>query len=124
MGGIIQPRLNTSMVRPRQIGESMKKLFCIYFVSTVAVAQTTFFSDQYGMPTGSATRSGDTTFYNDSYGMPQGSSQRSGNTTFFSNEYGMPVGSAVSPSQVQPLPSLPPPPQMQPFQPLQPLRGW
>ena len=97
-----------------------KPLLLSMLLTGIVHAQTTFFSDQYGMPAGSATRSGNTTFFNDSYGMPQGSATQSGNTTFFNDQYGMPKGSAIAP-----IPSLPTLPQPQftypnPIQPLQP----
>lgn len=82
-------------------------------------AQTTFYNDQYGMPVGSATRSGNTTYFNDAYGMPQGTATQSGNTTFFNNQYGLPVGSATAllppPTALAPLPSLPNIPLPQPL---------
>lgn len=41
--------------------------------------------------------SAQTTTYSNQYGMPIGSSQTSGNTTTYSNQYGMPIGSAYTP---------------------------
>jgi hypothetical protein len=74
----------------------MKNLFLLAaFVSSISLAQTTYYSDQYGMPQGSATRAGNTTYYSNQYGMPQGSATQSGNTTYYSNQYGMPQGSAT-----------------------------
>ena len=54
------------------------------FASSVAIAQTTYYSDSNGMPLGTA--------------------QQSGNTTYYSNANGMPVGTAQSPQQFQQAP--------------------
>jgi hypothetical protein len=64
------------------------------FFITVANAQTTYYSNQYGQPLGSATQSGNTTYYSNQYGQPLGSATQSGNTTYYSNQYGQPQGSA------------------------------
>ena len=45
-----------------------------------------------------------TTYYSDSNGMPLGTAQKSGNTTYYSNANGMPVGTAQSPQQFQQAP--------------------
>lgn len=74
----------------------MKNLFLLAaFFSSISIAQTTYYSDQYGMPQGSATRVGNTTYYSNQYGMPQGAATQSGNTTYYSNQYGTPQGSAT-----------------------------
>lgn len=74
----------------------MKNLFLLAaFVSSISLAQTTYYSNQYGMPQGSATRAGNTTYYSNQYGMPQGAAIQSGNTTYYNNQYGMPLGSAT-----------------------------
>lgn len=84
----------------------MKKfLFLITFASNLCLAQTTYYSNQYGMPQGSATQSGNTTYFTNQYGMPQGSATQVGNTTHYSNQYGMPQGSArtIGPTAIQPI---------------------
>lgn len=74
----------------------MKYLFLLAaFVSSISLAQTTYYSDQYGMPQGSATRTGNTTYYSNQYGIPQGTATQLGNTTYYSNQYGIPQGSAT-----------------------------
>lgn len=102
----------------------MKQIFlsAALLIPILGYCQTTFFSDQYGMPAGSATRSGNMTYFNDANGMPQGNAIQSGNTTYFSNQYGMPVGSATAPPQATT-------PQIQPIYPAptqqpQPYRKW
>jgi hypothetical protein len=74
------------------------------FVSSVAIAQTTYYSDSNGMPLGTAQQSGNTTYYSNANGMPVGTAQQSGNTTYYSNANGMPVGTAQSPQQFQQAP--------------------
>ena len=85
----------------------MKRLIIFLTVfSTVATAQTTFYSDSNGMPLGTAQRSGNTTYYSNANGMPIGTAQQSGNTTYYSNANGMPVGMAQSPQNFQQQPFL------------------
>jgi hypothetical protein len=57
---------------------------------------TTFYTNQYGAPIGSATTSGNTTFYTNQYGAPVGTATTSNNTTFYTNQYGAPVGTAIN----------------------------
>ena len=79
--------------------------------SSVAFAQTTYYSDSNGMPLGTAQKSGNTTYYSNANGMPLGTAQQSGNTTYYSNANGMPLGTAQSPQQFQqaPMNTLPAP---------------
>ena len=72
---------------------------------TYALAQTTYFYDQYGMPTGSATQSGSTTYFNNNIGMPTGIATRSGNTIYTNDSIGMPTGTATitTPYPVRPV---------------------
>ena len=70
-------------------------------ISSLAIAQTTYYSDSSGMPLGTAQRSGNTTYYSNANGMPLGTAQQSGNTTYYSNANGMPVGTAQSPQPIQ-----------------------
>ena len=56
------------------------------FISFQATSQTTYYSNQNGMPVGQA--------------------QQVGNTTYYSNQNGMPVGQAQSPA-IQTQPSVP-----------------
>jgi hypothetical protein len=79
-----------------EMNEMKKLLLIAAFVSSTSLAQTTYYSNQYGMPQGSATRSGNTTYYSNQYGMPQGTATQSGNTTYYSNQYGMPQGSTTT----------------------------
>ncbi|QWE14370.1 hypothetical protein [Polynucleobacter sp. AP-Sving-400A-A2] len=80
----------------------MKYIFMLLtLVSTVSIAQTTYYSDANGMPLGTAQRSGNTTYYSNANGMPVGTAQQSGNTTYYSNANGMPVGTAQSPQPIQ-----------------------
>ena len=84
----------------------MKNLFLIVAIaSNLSLAQTTYYSNQYGMPQGSATQVGNTIYYSNQYGMPQGSATQSGNTTYYNNQYGMPKGSAttIGPTPIQPI---------------------
>ena len=92
-------------------------LSLMLLISSVCNAQpptTTFFNDQYGMPQGSATQSGNTTYFNNAYGMPTGSATQSGNTTFVNDAYGMPIGSSTTSSPITP--------NIQPIQNIQPLQ--
>ena len=70
-------------------------------ISSLAVAQTTYYSDSNGMPLGTAQRSGNTTYYSNANGMPAGTAQSVGNTTYYSNANGMPIGTAQQPIQQQ-----------------------
>lgn len=66
---------------------------CFQF-SYNAYADTTYYSNQYGQPQGSASTYGNTTYYANQYGQPQGSASTYGGTTYYSNQYGQPQGSA------------------------------
>jgi hypothetical protein len=104
----------------------MKKLYPLgaLLIPLIGYAQTTYFNDQYGMPAGSATRSGNSTYFNDAYGMPQGQATQSGNTTFFNNQYGLPMGSATAPIPLQPLQQPPKTTYPMPIRPAQPYQKW
>ena len=87
----------------------------LMFYPIVMLAQTTFYSNQNGMPVGQATQMGNTTFYSNANGMPAGQAQQMGNTIFYSNQNGMPVGQAQTPfvpagqsATTSPLSPLPP----------------
>ena len=76
-------------------------LSLLAFISSFAIAQTTYYSDANGMPLGTAQRSGNTTYYSNANGMPVGTAQQSGNTTYYSNANGMPMGTAQSTQPIQ-----------------------
>jgi hypothetical protein len=86
-----------------EINDMKNLLLIAAFVSSTSLAQTTYYSNQYGMPQGTATQSGNTTYFSNQYGMPQGTATQSGNTTYYSNQYGMPQGSTttIGPAPIQ-----------------------
>ena len=72
-------------------------------MTQLANSQTVYYSDQRGMPIGSAQTVGNTTYYSNQQGMPMGSAQTAGNATYYSNQFGQPIGTAQA---VQQLPVL------------------
>ena len=88
----------------------MKKLFLIMSAGFIQIAnaQTVYYSNQNGMPTGSAQTVGNTTYYSNQNGMPVGTAQVSGNTVYYSNQNGMPMGTAQLPQASSPQPAIMP----------------
>jgi hypothetical protein len=68
------------------------------------------------------------TYYTDKWGQPAGSAWTYGNQTFYTNEYGRPMGSAATTGVQPPAPlPMPYPPQsnelrIEPIRPIEPLR--
>lgn len=60
-------------------------------------AQTTYYSNQYGQPMGSATTIGNTTYYSNQYGQPMGTASTYGNTTTYANPNGQVIGGVPQP---------------------------
>ena len=82
----------------------MKSLILLLSVfSSVAVAQTTYYSDSMGLPLGTANKIGNTTYYSDANGLPLGTANRVGNTTYYNNANGLPIGTAQTPQAVAPI---------------------
>ena len=93
--------LNRMKVLLKEISMKLSLILALCVISIIGNAQTVYFSNQNGMPTGSAQTIGNTTYYSNQNGMPVGSAQTVGNTVYYSNQNGMPAGSA----QVIPGPS-------------------
>lgn len=64
---------------------------------SLATAQTTYYSNQYGQPIGIATTMGNVTFYTNQYGQPMGSASTYGNTTTYANPNGQVIGGVPQP---------------------------
>lgn len=79
----------------------MKRTLLIIFTSlslnTQTNAQTTYYTNQYGQPAGTATTMGNVTFYTNQYGQPMGSASTYGNTTTYANPNGQVIGGVPQP---------------------------
>lgn len=64
---------------------------------SISYAQTTYYSNQYGQPMGTATTIGNTTYYSNQYGQPMGSASTYGNTTTYANPNGQMIGGVPQP---------------------------
>lgn len=69
----------------------------IWLISYSALSQTTYYSNQYGQPTGTATTMGNVTFYTNQYGQPMGTASTYGNTTTYANPNGQVIGGVPQP---------------------------
>ena len=71
----------------------MRSLLVLLFLCASAQAQTTYYKDQYGMPSGYSRQTGNTTYYYNGSGQQSYSTRQSGQTTTYYNNSQRPFGS-------------------------------
>lgn len=84
----------------------MKVTYMLLLISSVATAQSTYYTDKWGQPAGQAWSYGNQTFYTDSIGRPMGSAAT--NTNQPPQPIGIPYPQVIEPLRIEPLRSLPP----------------
>lgn len=90
----------------------MKYIWLVMLLSGVTHAQqSTYYTDRYGQPAGSAWTTGNQTFYSDAVGRPMGSATTNGPNP--PQPMGLPYPAPIEPLRIEPI---------RPIEPIQPLR--
>lgn len=71
-------------------------LFSLLLISSSAIAQTTYYKDQYNNVVGSANTVGDTTYYKDITNTTVGTEKRIGDTSYYGDIRNNTVGSGTN----------------------------